>query len=53
MLFVTGHLQILYVPPFSTLKLSPLLFEVLNDFTQWWASKGILPPLAPAEVLFQ
>jgi hypothetical protein len=23
----------LYVPPFSTLKLSPLLFEVLNDFT--------------------
>ena len=33
MLFVTGHLQILYVPPFSTLKLSPLLFEVLNDFT--------------------
>jgi hypothetical protein len=33
MLFVTGHLQILYVPPFSTLKLSPLLFKVLNDFT--------------------
>jgi hypothetical protein len=25
--------NILYIPPFSTLKLSPLLLEVFNDFT--------------------